>query len=160
VGIGVRVLAKEGTPMLGYAAAMCAALSILGGRFMIENHFGFSSGLSGAVRSGLGDTLKEARSAVDAKSDADVKAWLVKYGELEHEPTDQDIKDFRETTAPRMRSALDAMNKAGQRFNINLNEGDTFADKFNSFKETMSVSNWIFFFIGVAGAWRIGSGKD
>ena len=161
VGIAVRIMAKEGTPMLGYAAAMCAALAILGGRFMIVNHFNPVRDIAQALESVVAEQTESAKQGLKAKTDDEVKAWLVKYGELEHPPTADDIKEFRQTTVPMLQSMLDNMKTTSEKLGkLGINQGESFGDKFNLLKNSMGVDSVIFLLIGVAAAWRIGSGHD
>ncbi len=163
VGMGVRILAREGTPMLGYAAAVCAAVAILGGNFLVVNHIvdkvqaGFQEGFA---RGWETEQRKFAQEAVSAKTDDQVKAWLVKNGDLEHSPTQQDIKEFREKTVPEMQALLDKKNDPKSSDDLPHPNRISFSQKFAIFRNNLGVLNYLFLFFGVASAWRIGSGHD
>jgi hypothetical protein len=161
VGIGVRTLAKHGDQKLGFIASVCAALAILGGNFLVVNHF---FNMAEKELGGLADVLAEqrqiAKQAVDAKSDDEIKAWLVKNGELDHAPTQEDIKEFKDSTLPAMRTMLESTDNGKASKLAKRSEMFSFSTRFQFFKENMSVLQYLFLAFGVVAAWRIGCGSD
>ena len=152
VGIGVRIGAREGTPMLGYTASMCAALAILGGQFLAVNHIinkTFNEKFASLIENAGAEQKKMAQEGLNAKTDDEVKAWLVKFGELEKEPTQDDIKEFRESRVPELKAIMDAKP---------ITRSIPFSLRFAMFKETVGVFTLIWLIFGVISAWRLGSG--
>src|SRR5262249_10847111 len=68
VGVGVRTLGKDGTPFLGFIAAVCACLSILGGDYMLVNHV-INKNIHDLSSIAYAAQMEAAREAVKLKSD-------------------------------------------------------------------------------------------
>jgi len=152
VGIGVRIGAREGTPMLGYTASMCAALAILGGQFLAVNHIinkTFNEKFAGLLEQAGTEQKEMARQGLNAKTDEEVKAWLVKYGELENAPTQEDIKEFRESRVPELKAIMESKP---------VTRTIPFSLRFAMFKATVGIFTLIWLIFGVISAWRLGSG--
>ena len=163
VGVGVRWLGKEGHPKLGFIAAVCAALAILVGDFMVVNSI-FNK-VAGVVTQGAEEEynsqMRLAKSAVEAKTDVEITKWLEQNGELDDKPTAEDIQKFRSTTQPEMQSLLDGKTTKADFVKKNKAELDkvfTFSFKWQIFKDSVSFISLIFVVFGVISAWRIATG--
>ena len=138
--------------MLGFTASVCAAVAILGGEFLVLNHSindTFGPKMADILAKAAATQKEMAREGLNAKTDEEVKAWLVKYGELERAPTQEDIKDFRENRVPEL--------KAMQDFKP-VTPNITFSMRFAMFKNSIQPITYLWLIFGVISAWRLGSG--
>ena len=155
-GIGVRVLARDGSPMLGYVAAVCACLSILGGQFLAVNTYINRGFVKGAEKAYL-KQISLAKEAVNAKSDQEIKSWLRKNqddGTLEI--SQADIDAFRDHDQAKMQQLLDG-NPSEQEYLKMVIDRIPFSMRFKIFQGTMSLFTILWLVFGIGSAWRIGS---
>ena len=105
-GLGVRILGRDGSPFLGFVAAVCACLAILGGDFLMVGHV-----INGNVRElaeqGYERQMTVAREAVTLKSDAEIRNWLEQHKKNESSVSPKNIDDFRDHGQAAYQALLD-----------------------------------------------------
>jgi hypothetical protein len=169
-GVGVRLLAHDGGPKLGYIAALCACLAILGGKFLVANKVG---GQIDELVSGLAEVkydaeLELAKKAVAAKTDAEIGVWLDENSKGPANPAR--IQMFRSDDQPKMQdfvngkpSKSEYMKKVTAEASKKMEElgeasGLKFGSRFEIFKSSVDFFTILWLAFGVGSAWRIATG--
>ncbi|MDB6064417.1 MAG: hypothetical protein JWR26_625 [Pedosphaera sp.] len=156
VGVGVRMLGREGTAALGYVAALCAMLAILGGDFLVASHY-VNQALSKVAGDAYDNHMVEAREAVNAKTDDQIKAWLVKNGDSGGQVTTEEIEEFRTKTQTEMQKQLDDSTSRGRFEKAYISQLGSFSMRFGVFKKSVSLFSILWVAFGIASAYKIGS---
>jgi Tfp pilus assembly major pilin PilA len=157
-GYGVRALGRQGTSLLGVIAAICATLAILGGQFLSVN-VQVNKFVSSMVAGAYDAKIESAKTAVQAKTDPEIKKWLAEQDDTKNESeiTAQDIQSFREKDQPEMQRLLDGTPSRAQ-FEADLRSKlSSMSMKYSIFKTTISLFTVLFVCFGVASAYRIAS---
>jgi hypothetical protein len=153
-GVSVRMFARDGSPVLGYIAAVCAGVAILGGEFLVTNAF-VNKVAEQVNESTYAEAVKRAGEGVKLQTDAEIKTWIEANDEPEGQVTGQDIDNFRKVRQPKMQDLLNGKPpKADFVQKLNLTG---FSIKFAMFKASLSLFTLLWVGFGVASAWRIAS---
>jgi len=157
-GVSVRLFARDGSPVLGYIAAVCATVAILGGEFLVTNSF---INKATAELAGVGETtyntlIKEANEGVKLQSDAEIKAWLQTNDDSGEQVTTADIANFRKVRQPKMQDLLNG--KPPKSDFTKAFTAMSLSDRFGLFKASLTLFTLLWVGFGVASAWRIASG--
>lgn len=156
-GFGVRALGREGTPLLGVVAAICAAAGIFAGQFL-GVHVAVNKIVGEMASSAYEGKVESAKSAVKAKTDDEIKSWVADDEEKNvSQVTAEDIQNFRAKTQPKMQQLLDG-NPSRAQFESDLRSKlSSFSVKYSIFKSTISLFTVLFVCLGIASAYRLGS---
>jgi hypothetical protein len=157
-GFGVLILGRDGTPLLGAIASICAAVAILGGEFLVVNHFA-NRALNRAAESVYLSRVAYAGKVVAAKTDAQLKEVLAEKREKgPDQVTAEELATFREKDLPKLQDL--ANGKPSEKEFVNQFQGEkgSFSFKFKLFEKFISLFTILWVCFGVASAYRIGSG--
>jgi hypothetical protein len=156
VGIGVRTLGRDGSPFLGFVAAVCACLAILGGDFLLVGHV-MNKSVRGIASIAYTAQMAAAREAVKLKSDAEIRKWLAENKKEGASVSPKDIDEFREHGQAEMQDLLNGkptQEEFEKEFAAKLN---SFSVKMGILKETLSLFTILWLGLGIASAYRIAS---
>lgn len=156
VGLGARVLGREGSHGLGSIAALCATLAILGGDFLVASHF-VNQALANRASTRYETMMSEARMAANAKTDEQIKAWLVKNGDSGEQATAEEIEEFRSKTQPEMQKLLNDPSAKERVEKAYIKQLGSFSLRFEVFKKTVSPFSILWVAFGIVSAYKIGS---
>ena len=156
-GGGARMLSGDGSQRLGIIAGVCALVAIIGGQFLyvkveVDKVIGSTASSAYEARAAY------AREAVNARTDDEIKALLIKHEEIK-QPTANDIKEFREQELPNLKELSEGkpskaeFEKAFRKFE------DSLSFKLMILKESFGVMTLLFLFLGVSSAYKIGASK-
>jgi hypothetical protein len=172
-GFGARILGREGNATLGVVAAICALLAILGGQYLYSTQPAKGEIMEEAMRK-LGDVMdtmgdaaydeavKFAQDAINAKTDDEIKALFVKINSIQ--PTKNELVEFKEKDLPKMRAlgngklTKDQFLKQLKDESIETVRKWTLKDRWELFKSTIDGFTFLFLFLGVSSAYKIGAG--
>ena len=160
-GVGARVVGCKGSTALGFFAGTCALLAIIGGQYLavkVETDKIFEQ----SAREGYGQRMAYAKEAVVAKTDAELKALLVKeFAEDGAKPggiTDEDLTNFRENELPLLQDFINGK-PSRQVFEANvLGMKNSFSFNLMLLKESVGLFTLLWLFLGVGSAFKIASG--
>jgi hypothetical protein len=157
VGVGVRTLGRDGSPFLGFVAAVCACLAILGGDFLLVGHV-MNKSLRGFASIAYTGEMAAAREAVSLKTDAEIRKWLEenkKEGSASVSP--KDIDEFRAHGQAEMQDFVNGKPTQEQFEKEFVARMNAFSVKMGILKETLSLFTILWLGLGIASAYRIGS---
>lgn len=155
-GVGVRVLARDGSPVLGYVAAVCACLSILGGEFLAANTY-INRGIAKGAEKSYAKQINAAREAVKANTDVEITTWLENQGVAPGKISQAEIENFRDSTKARMQRLLDGSPSLKEYQKI-ISDRIPFSKRFKIFNDNVvSLFTILWLVFGVGSAWRIAS---
>ncbi|MDB6031614.1 MAG: hypothetical protein JWM16_1952, partial [Verrucomicrobiales bacterium] len=139
-------------------ASICAAAAILGGEFLVVNHFANRLLNTTAERVYL-SKVAYAGKAVAAKTDPQLKEFLAQKGDKgADQVTSEELATFREKELPKL-EALAAGTPSEKEFVKQfLGEKGSFGFKFKLFEKFISLFTILWVCFGVASAYKIGSG--
>jgi hypothetical protein len=156
-GAGARVLSGDGSQKLGIIAGACALLAIIGGQFLYVK-VEVDKVISSTASTAYDARVAYAHDAVNAQSDDEVKALLIKHEEIK-QPTADDIKEFREKELPKLKELNDGKPSKAQFEKLFRKFEDSWAFKLTVLKESFSAMTLLFLFLGVSSAYKIGASK-
>ncbi len=160
-GMGVRAMARDSSPPLGYIAAVCAIVAILGGEFLVVNSTmnrltGMFKNVSAEAYDGM---VEDAKQGVKLKTDDEIKSWLQTNTDDDDGAkvtvTAQDITDFRNTRQPKMQDLLNGKPSKDEFLKENEIHGVSLGTKFEVYKKSLTLFTLLWVIFGVASAWRI-----
>jgi len=156
-GLSVKICARDGSPALAYIAAVCAALAILGGEFLVVNAVlnKVAGEMKGAEHEAYDTMVKQAAEGVKLQTDDEIKAWLQTNDDSGEPVTAQDIENFKKTEQPKMRDL--ANGKPSFAEFVHDTNTETVGARFALFKASLTLFSLVWVFFGVGSAWRIAS---
>jgi hypothetical protein len=159
-GLGVRILARDGSPGLAYVAALCAALGILGGQFLVTNTIvnRVLGTMTAGADSAYDEEVNQAREGLKLQTDAEIKAWLQTNSETGAPVTSQDMDDFRKVQQPKMQDLVNGKPSRAEFTAKFTGPLSSFSMRYNIFKESVGFFTLLWIIFGVLSAWRIASG--
>ncbi|HMP83784.1 MAG TPA: hypothetical protein PKA41_13885 [Verrucomicrobiota bacterium] len=160
VGVGARVLAKQGSTMLGIVAGACALVAIVGGQYLAAKS-AVDEELAKWADEAYDERMKYAQTAAKAETNEDIRAFLAKdYEVAASEISDEQVRDFRENELPELKD-LASGKTTKEEFNKDFNEiKDSFVYKILLLKESVGLFTLLWLFLGVGSAYKIGSGGE
>jgi hypothetical protein len=164
-GVGTRLLARNGSPALGVAAAVCALAAILGGQY-----FGAKDVVARELAKNFGEAYEErvqfAKQVVAAKDDDELKKLIaLDMADEGQTPnpgavTDEILAEYKEEDLPELRDmASGKLTKEEFIANFQLIFGSQFTG-WNLMKETLSLFTLLWLFLGVSSAFKLGARID
>lgn len=156
VGVGVRTLGKDGTPFLGYIAAICACVAILGGDFLLVNHV-INKNMHDFAAIAYSAQMQIARETTNLKTDADIRAWLERNKELGEKVASTDVEKFRDQELPQLRDMLSGKLTQAEYEKEFASKMNSLEIKFGILKETLSLFTILWLGLGIVTAYRIGA---
>lgn len=160
VGLGAKLLGKQGSTMLGIVAGACALVAIVGGQYLAAKS-AVDEELAQWADEAFNERLKYAQTAAKVETDEDIRAFIAKdYEVAASEISNEQVRDFRETELPELRD-LASGKTTKEAFNKDFNElKDSFVYKFLLLKESIGLFTLLWLFLGVGSAYKMGSGSD
>jgi hypothetical protein len=156
-GLGVRMLGRDSTALLGTIAAICACLAILGGKFMATNHIIHKVSTRMADQA-YQEQLENAKEGLNAKSDQDIKNWIAKNDKTEGEIPQKEIERFREQRLAKMQAFVDGKPSRAEFEKTVESRINTWNFRYKIFQSSISLFTILFLCFGIASAYRIASG--
>lgn len=157
IGGGARLLAKRGSARLGWLCGLCAVVTIL-----LGGYFGTRTLMAKETENAYEVRMAYARSALEAKTDTELRALLAANSKKPAEQISADeIKEFRDTELPELR---DFVNGKPSREEFTKGLAESYAAGFSYqnyfFQENLKAGIFMVLFIclGVITAWKIGAG--
>lgn len=155
-GVGVRVLGRSGTPMLGYIAAICAGVAILGGEFLVVSHV-TNNYMRKFVSGAYQKRLAAAHEAVNLKTDPEIRAWLEGHKANSAPVSPNEIDEFRAHGQAKMQDFINGTPTQAEYEKDLLARLTSFSVKLEIMKKAMSLFIVIWLAFGIASAYRIAS---
>lgn len=171
-GLGTRLLARNGSPALGVAAAVCALAAILGGQYfgakdvVAKAKAEQSSVMAGVLGNAYEDQVKFAQQVLVAQTEDELKKLVATNIADEGETpnpgaiTDEELAKFKKEQMPHLRE-LAAGKPSKEEFIANiLGDVDQQFTGWNLMKETLSLFTLLWLFLGVSSAFKLGARID
>lgn len=162
-GLGARLLARAGSMSVGVASGLCALLAIVFGEYLAVKAIVTKEGTKMAALAYVAQ-LAYAREAATAETPDQFRKLLAQAHEKSPEEiTDAEIQKFQEEELPGLR---DFAKGKPSREEFARQIGAQFAEEFNYkqyfFKEDIKSGLFMVLFavLGIATAYKIGSGED
>ena len=156
-GAGARVLSGDGSQKVGIIAGVCALLAIVGGQFLFVK-LEVDKVIASTAAAEYDARVAYAHEAVNAQTDDEVKALLIKHEEIK-QPTANDIKNFREKELPKLKQLNDGKPSRAEFEKLFRKIQDSWGFKLLILKESFSAMTVLFLFLGVSSAYKIGASK-
>ncbi len=157
VGLGVRILGKDGSPFLGFVAAVCACLAILGGDFLVVNHV-LNKIMHDRAGIAYSAEMQRAREAVKLKTDDEIRNWLAGRKGRTSPVSPNEIDEFRAAGQAKMQDFVNGKPTQAEFEKMISARVNSFEFKFDILKKTLSLFTILWLAFGIASAYRIGAG--
>jgi hypothetical protein len=164
VGFGCRVLGGGYSRQLGWIAALCALVAIVGGEFLATKAK-FGEYLDKMIGDLYVEQMNYAKQAVSKTTDEDLRTFLVttrQGSEAQPKPatvTPEDLEQFRSKEMPNLKDFINGHPSKAE-FDRAVRQ------KFNSgemhwiiLKSSLSLWTALWLFLGIGTAWRLGTGQ-
>lgn len=155
-GLGVRVLGRDGTAMLGVIAAGCASAAILGGEFLNVNDQ-INKDIAEMSNEAYQEQLTAAKEAVAATSDDQIKTWLANNAHYGSDVSSANVDTFRSNIQPRLKAFVNGQPSQEEYSRDYKARVDAVNSRFKIFNDSISLFTILFVCFGIASAYRIGS---
>lgn len=154
-GAGARMLARQGSSLQGIVCAVCALFAIIGGQY-----FALVSIIDKEIEYEVGKEYKRemkwAKSALETTNNSDVAYFLSVRDDLNQSSiSEEDIKKFREVELPKYRDLLN-----GKPTKEEYIEAEKAQYPAPSLSDSIGIFTILWSLLGIAAAWRIGSGNE
>jgi preprotein translocase subunit SecE len=170
-GLGARILGREESPVIGGAAAICAAVAILGGQYMFAADFvktklgplaEMIEGMQSAVQESVGEAYDEkakyGQDAVKAQTDDEIRALYEKI--YEEKPGAEELAEFKKDELPELKEI--GSGKLTKEQYVKKTKAEMkklgFTVRWELFKSTVDVVTIIFLILGIVTAFKIAAG--
>ncbi|MCB1125250.1 MAG: hypothetical protein KDM81_02055, partial [Verrucomicrobiae bacterium] len=162
-GFVCRVLGAGYSRTLGFIAAGCAFVAILGGEYLATQD-AFNTLLANELEGTYEQHVAFARKAVNLETDDQIRQFLVDQSAEEgfslppETFTDEDIQSFREESLPELRDLAEGRPPKAE-YEENLRKEISDAVRGELFKASFSLWTILWLILGVGSAWRLGTGE-
>ncbi len=167
-GYGARVTGSQPTPALGFITALCALAAIVGGQYLATRSI-VTEILDKGINEAYTERLNYAREGVNAKSDDEIRAFLIRHGEADDDDKKagrlqvvrpEQIKEFRDTEQTTLQEFI-AGKPSREEFGRNLRRiQETAGFRMLMFKESFGLMTLLWLFLGMGSAFKIASGAS
>lgn len=158
-GFAARSIGRGTSPQIGFAAAVAALIAIIGGQFLATRH-AVNTFVDKAVKEGYDGHIAYAKEAVNAKTDPEIKAFLVKNQEVDGETsaiTDADVDEFKREQLPNLRKAAGGELSRSEFERTNREAFNSIFSTSRILMSSLSLWTLLWIFLGVGSAYRLGS---
>jgi hypothetical protein len=167
VGAACRKLANNTTQGLGVMAAICTAIAILAGQFLVAKSVvgEFSKAFAEMGVEFYTTYAQEAVKKVPTGSDTEVRAFLAEQNVEDGEKADpskvsaDEIREFKEEM-PVLREIAGGKKTKPQIEQILSDQGAGSLDSFELFRASLSWWTLLWLVLGVGSAYKLASGSD
>lgn len=162
-GFVCRVLGAGYSRTLGFVAAGCALVAILGGEYLATQD-AFDEFLAEALEGSYERHVAFAQEAVKLETDDQIRQFLADQGDEAGLPIAagtimaEDIRSFRDEALPGLRELANGSPPKAE-YEENLRETISAAARGEVFKVSFSLWTVLWLFLGVGSAWRLGTGE-
>ncbi len=162
-GFGCRVLGAGYSQKLGLIAAACAFVAIVGGEYLATRS-AFHKVLAGALEGAYDSRMTYAQEAVKLESDAQIRTFLAAQESEDDTKVDpesitaEDLKNFRERELPELKEFVKGRPSKTE-YERDITAKITSALQGLIWKESLSLWTFLWLFLGVGSAYRLGTGE-
>jgi len=161
-GVGCRVLGGGYSPRLGIIAGVCAFLAIVGGEYL-ATHAVYSRFVNEFVEASYDQRMAYAKRAVQAETEAEVRAFLAAELEVDEgetqDMTADEISEFINTELPKLKEFVNGRPTRAE-FEVRVRAGfNSMEFQASLLKDSVSLWTLLWLFLGVGTAYRLGTGE-
>jgi hypothetical protein len=153
IGAGTRMPSPTGCRSLGIVAGVCALIAIIGGQFMFVSSE-VNKALDQIAESKYQERLNYANEAIQADTDAAIKALLIKNGAF-IEPGADEIETFKKEELPALKQFVAGKPNKAEFARSMKQVLSVWSFRFLMLKESISAFTFLWLFLGVGTAYKI-----